>query len=64
MGNSFDRIDVSMEISQKKKKKSRVPMGNSHLPVGNMGNLAAPILGRIKRICYGQRLTFVVSCSL
>ena len=24
-----------------------------------MGNLAAPILGRLKRICYGQRLTHV-----
>ena len=24
-----------------------------------MGNLVAPILGRLKRICYGQRLTYV-----
>ena len=24
-----------------------------------MGNLAAPILGRLKSICYGQRLTYV-----
>ena len=39
--------------------KSRFPVGNSHLPVGKMGNLAAPILGRLERICYGQRLTYV-----
>ena len=39
--------------------KSCFPVGNSHLPVGKMGNLAAPILGRLKRICYGQRLTYV-----
>ena len=38
--------------------KSRFPVGNSHLPVGKMDNLAAPILGRLKRICYGQRLTY------
>ena len=44
--------------------KSRFPVGNSHLPVDKMGNLAAPILGRLKRICYGQRLTFLVSCAL
>ena len=66
MGNSFVRIDVSMEISprhwispwEKRSHKSRFPVGNSHLPVDKMGNLAAPILGRLKRICYGQRLTF------
>ena len=39
--------------------KSRFPVGNSHLPVGKMGNLAAPILGPLKGMCYGQRLTYV-----
>ena len=39
-------------------------MGKRHLPLGKMGNVAAPILGRIKRICNGQLLTFLVSCAL
>ena len=29
-----------------------------------MGTFAAPILGRLKRIRYGQRLTFLESCAL
>ena len=67
MGNTFVRVDVSMEISprhwispwEKRSHKKPLPVGNSHLPVGKMGNLAAPILGRLERICYGQRLTYV-----
>ena len=39
--------------------KSLFPVGNSHLPVGKMGNLAAPILGRIKRICYKLNYSFL-----
>ena len=32
--------------------------------MGKMGNVAAPILGRIKRICNGQFLTCLISCAL
>ena len=39
-------------------------MGKRHLPLGKMGNVAAPILGRIKRICNGQLLTCLISCAL
>ena len=39
-------------------------MGKSHLPVGNMGDVAARILVLIKRICFGQLLTCLISCAL
>ena len=72
MGYSFIHIDVSMEISPRQfhlekighTQKVASPKGNSHLPIGKMGSIGETILGRIKKICNGKRLTFLVSSAL
>ena len=44
--------------------KKLLPVGNSHLRVGKIGSIGETLLGRIRKICNGKRLTFLVSCAL
>ena len=44
--------------------KKLLPVGNSHLRIGKIGSIGETILGRIRKICNGKRLTFLVSCAL
>ena len=44
--------------------KKLLPVENSHLRIGKIGSIGETILGRIRKICNGKRLTFVVSCAL